>query len=137
MLKKLIFLFLLMFCTTMAQGKIFTKENADELYGPVIDSVEIKTTDLMKMMDSTKTNIMFTVENSKMNILGDNRKPLLEEFAIKSSQVYHLFLKSTTLELLNLGGKDITYIEKRECVLSVTNGNYTMEISLPCPPYCN
>lgn len=121
----------------MAQGKIFTKENADELYGPVIDSVEIKTADLMKMMDSTKTNVMFKVENSKVNILGDERKSLKEEFVVKSTQVYHLFLKSTTLELLNSGGKDITYIEKRECVLTITNGNYTMEMSYPCPPFCD
>jgi len=135
-MKKLIFVFLLISLSTMAQGKIFTKENADELYGPVLSSVEIETAKLVELLDSTKTNIMFKITDSKLTLLGDERKALMEDVSFDSTDVFHLFLKSTTLELLNSGGEEVTYIEQRECVLSVTNGNFTMEISYPCPPYC-
>ena len=80
---------------------------------------------------------MFKILDNKINILGDNRRPLLEQFPIAKDDVYNLFLKSVTLELFNLGGSNLTYIELRSCHLTVTNGDYTMEITWPCPPFCN
>lgn len=139
-MKKILFVFLLAFVSTLAQGKLYTKENADELYGPVVDSVKINTAMLVSLMDSTDSHIMFRVEDSKVNILGDQRKLIMSGISanIDEKDVYHLASKATTLELLNKGGEDITYIEMRECnhILTVSNGNFTMESMWPCPPYC-
>ena len=52
-------------------------------------------------------------------------------------QVFHRFSKSIVKELLSLGKEEISYVEKRAEVLSITNGEFTLEMSDPCPPNCD
>ena len=39
-------------------------------------------------------------------------------------------------QLLSDGNNPLTYVEKRQEVLTITNGIFTLEYSLLCPPCC-
>ncbi|MBK7980263.1 MAG: hypothetical protein IPK06_09775 [Ignavibacteriae bacterium] len=81
---------------------------------------------------------MFKLENDKLTVLGDQRKVISPNtIAIESSEVFHMYSKSKVIEILIKGGNTQTYFENRKNVFSITNGNYTLEYSTPCPPYCN
>lgn len=135
-MKTLILLLTLLISSIFAQGEIFTAEKANQLFGKVTQSVEISTSELSSRIKLTEQQVMFRVENSKMNILGDNRKSLLTKFEVNDSDVYHMFSKEKVKELLSSGGASTTYVEMRGDVLTVTNGNYTLEVSMLCPPFC-
>ncbi len=129
---------LLPYNTIFATGKIFTKSDADSLYGPVKISKEIKTEQLKGYCQQTSKNLMFSIIDGKLYILGDNRKPLFpEDSEIKPEQVFQLYSLSIVEELLNKGGNDITMIEQRDKVLTITNGDFTLEESTGCPPVCS
>ena len=78
--------------TIFATGKIFTKSEADSLYGPVEISKEIKTEQLKEYFQQTKKSLMFLIKDGNLYILGDNRKPLFSEGnELKSEEVVYLF----------------------------------------------
>jgi len=80
---------------------------------------------------------MFKIINSSLFILGDNRVVLCPAgSSVPDDVVLHLFSKSKVIELLSLGNSGNTVIENRLNVLTVTNGDYTLEVSYPCPPFC-
>lgn len=119
-------------------GKIFTKSEANSLYGAIIISKEIKTEQLKEYFQQTKNSLMFLIKDGNLYILGDNRRPLFSEGTeLKSEEIVHLFSLSVVEELINKGGSDITVAEKRDKVLTVTNGIFTLEQSTLCPPICS
>ncbi len=136
-MKMLIIVLPLVVTSLFAQGEIFTAEKANELFGKVDQSVQISTSELTSRMTLTEEHLMFRVENSKLNILGDHRQALLTKYELKDGDVYHMFSKAKVKELLSSGGAATTYIEMRGDVLTVTNGFYTLEVSMLCPPICN
>ncbi len=119
-------------------GKIFTKKDADSLFGPVRVSKEIKTEQLKEYFQQTSKYLMFLITDGLLYILGDNRKPLFSEGAeLKADEVVQLFSLSIVEELVNKGGNEITVVEQRDKNLTVTNGVFTLEQSLGCPPICS
>jgi hypothetical protein len=123
-------------------GKIFTKEEADKLFGPVIKSVNIDIIIFNSLLDKTIERIMFAILNGELYILGDTRDvlypvkrtvPKEDVFAWASKSVVLELLKNTTADSLALG--DLA-VEIREDHTTVTYGNYTLQEMMLCPPLC-
>ncbi len=126
--------------TLLAQeeiGKIFTAKEADSLYGKVMESYKMSTDSLMVLIKETKDKVMFRLADKKAIIAGDNRSVLYPKGSrIPSTEVLRVYSKSKVLELIALGRKDIVELQQRVSTFTVTNGNFTLEVSWPCPPYC-
>jgi len=119
-------------------GKLFTKEEADKEFGPVIISKEVKTSVLNDLISKSESVLMFKIIDDSPVILGNGRVSLFPDVTVKisGSEVFHMFSISVIKELLAAGGNEVTYIEQREKHLTVTNGVTTMEFSGDCPPNC-
>ncbi len=123
--------------SVFSQGKILSKENANEMFGAVLISNQISTETLKLLVNNSTKVIMFNFINNDVYILDNKRRVLLPAgFSVNSSEVFHVFATSIVNELLSSGNNSDTYIEKRQEVLTVTNGNYTLEFAWLCPPFC-
>ena len=81
---------------------------------------------------------MFRIVNNRVFVLNDSRRVLRpENKSINSRDVFTMYSKSVVQDLLSQGGGSDAYIEQRNGVLTVTYGNYTMEVGSICPPVCN
>jgi hypothetical protein len=119
-------------------GKIYTKDEAAKIYGPVSTSVKFSSTYLNSLTGKTTNYIMFRINNGNLVILGDQRNVLYPAGAVVSPQdEMRLFSVSLVKKILFDGNDTNTNIEIRNNnVLTLTNGNYTLEYSWPCPPSC-
>jgi hypothetical protein len=119
-------------------GQLFSKAEADEMFGPVLESKQISTEQLKLLMNKTSNLIMFNIIDGKLSILGDNRNLLFsdEESSYSDSTVFTAYSVSVLNELLGKSTLDIVDIEKRKIILSVTYGESTMEVGGLCPPLC-
>ena len=126
------------FCFAQTIGKIFTKEEANTLFGRVVDSVKISPAELNAAITKTEKDVMFRLVNGTLTILGDRRAPVYPsaETLVGRLDVFHRYSKSLVVELLSKGTGDAVYMENRKDVFSVTFGGYTLEMSYPCPPSC-
>jgi len=127
------------FCRPQVIGKIYTKSTANNLYGSVLNSVEINTSLLQKLTSQTPNYIMFQVIQSKLVVLDSKRNIIYTNGAISSvsaSTVFRVFSTSIVNELLKEGNSPESYIEIRNDVLTITNGEDTLEQSANCPPIC-
>ncbi|MCX6168678.1 MAG: hypothetical protein NTX65_05040 [Ignavibacteriales bacterium] len=118
-------------------GKIFTKEEANNLFGNVIDSVSIKQGEITSVLNQIQSYIMFQVSNGELVILGEGRKllyPIVKN--VGPDEVFALFSKSKVVELLSSGTGETISIEKRQNHLTVTFGLLTLEEAVWCPPFC-
>ena len=119
-------------------GKIFSKEEADKNYGPVLSSVKIASSELKTLISKSNKYVMFNTKDGKLSILCEGRVLLYPAgFSVKADEKYATYSKSKVEELLNSGKADTTVVEQRKEVMSVTNGQYTMEIMNWCPPFCS
>ena len=136
-MKKVLFIFAVLSVQLFSQGKILSKENADQLFGTVLVSVEIPTSNLKMYTNQSLNVIMFKIMNNDLYILDNNRKVLLPDgYVVKSTEVFSLYSIEIVQQLLNDGNSSITYVEKRKDVLTITNGYFTLEYSVLCPPIC-
>lgn len=118
-------------------GKLYTKAEADQLYGPVKQSISINTSTLTNLAAKTPDYILFNVINNSLYVLNSSRAVLQgPATAVSSSQVFKLFSVSMVKQLIQQGQSTTTSIELRANVLTVTNGDYTLEDALSCPPWC-
>jgi len=119
-------------------GKIYTKDQADKLYGNVIESVQLSVSEVNSLLNQSQDKIMFSIINKQLVILGDNRKVLSATTQnISSSDVFAVCSKSKLLELLNYGDANYVYFEKRASRPTITYGMHTLEDIVFCPPICD
>ena len=72
-----------------------------------------------------------------MYILDDNRNVLTPiGVHVSNAEVFSVYSLSVIQQLISDGGSSVTFVEKRENVLTITNGNYTLEYAYLCPPFC-
>ena len=118
-------------------GKIFTNEEADNMFGKVLQSRPIPTQLVQELLNQTNNYIMFRIENNRVIVLDNKRNVLFPEGVLINSQdVFTVYEVQVLAELLNLGNSSEVNVEKRSEVLSITSGGYTMEIGALCPPFC-
>ncbi len=139
---KILFLFFYVFLFSsvsfsQAVGKIYSREEANNLFGNVIDSTSISLCDLISAINQTQNYVMFQIINGELIILGDGRKVLYPVGKIVDpKEVFALFSKSKVIELLCLSSGNTVAVEKRQNHLTVTFGLNTLEFGEPCPPIC-
>ena len=132
--------FLLFGATAYAQvvGQIFTKEEANKKYGPVVESVSFPVRTLQVILDKAEKYIMFNILNKQLYILDENRTVLYPSGStVDDKQVFYYFSKSIVEGLINFTEKQPNVeIELRKDVLSITHGAFTLELMQWCPPIC-
>lgn len=136
----LTFILILLFnISTSAQtyGQIFTNQQADNLFGPVLTSVPISRITFQFFLTQTNNYIMFRVVGNKAIVL-DNKRNVISPagFIINASDILTVYRVSVVNELLSKGNENTVYIQQRTNVLSVSIGDYTMEVGSMCPPFC-
>ena len=122
----------------MEVGKIYSKDEADKLYGAVQQSKGISSPDLASLLGSTKKYLMFKIINNQLVILGDQRVVLYPKgYKVDDKEVFVVYSIGKIKELLDTGKAVTTTVEQRKDVISINNGEQTMEIGQRCPPFCN
>lgn len=135
----ILFLFFsgLTFAQTQTIGKIFTKDEANTLYGNVIFSVTINVSELDSLLSQTQNVVMFNIMNKQLVLLGDNRKVLSAgSVKISPTDIFAFCSKSKLLELLNYGDGTQINFEIRLSHPTITYGLHTLEETNYCPPIC-
>jgi len=119
-------------------GEIFSKSEADQEFGSVLESVTMSKTTLQGLLNQTTDYIMFKIVNSKVIVLDEERSVIYPSgTSVDSEDVFSMFSLSVVNSLLSQGTGTNVYVEQRSEVLSLTYGNYTMEIGASCPPICD
>lgn len=120
-----------------AQGKIITKEQANNLFGPVLVSIPMETMALKNLLPQSFGVLMFQIIDNELFILDGRRNVLLPlGGSTNSTEVFSVYSETVLQELLTLGNLRTVYFEQRETVFTVTIGLYTLEYGLKCPPIC-
>lgn len=120
-----------------SQGKIINKEEADRLFGPVISKKEIQTEKLKMLIHRSSEVVMFKILNDELYVLDNKRNALLPiGVTVSNAEEFSIYSISIVDKLFAEGNSVSTHIEKRKDVLTMTNGNYTLEYALLCPPFC-
>ena len=136
-MKKILLIVVLFWFELFSQGKILSKENADQLFGPVLVSKEIPTDTLMMYTNQSFNVIMFKLMNNELYILDNDRNVMLPLGAtINSTEIFSMYSVVIVQQLLSDGNSPFTTVEKRKDVLTITNGEFTLEYSILCPPLC-
>ncbi len=146
-MKKFIFIyFILLLVPAMGQsaldgkapGAIFSKEEANKFYGEVLSSKEVTAKELKEYLAKTDKYAFFYFNGKEPVILNQTKEAVnvAAEDITKRPGTLRVFSVDKIKELLEKGGQDITTIEQRSEVISLTNGDYTLEFSLGCPPWC-
>jgi hypothetical protein len=118
-------------------GILFTKAEADQLFGPILQSVPMATESLKKYSELTKDHLMYNIKQDKVFLLNNKRIPITPEgISVPRAEVYKVCAMSVLKDLLHFGKEDMTYFEKRESTLTITCGGFTLEMAANCPPIC-
>ncbi|MCL5030655.1 MAG: hypothetical protein M1480_16710 [Bacteroidetes bacterium] len=119
-------------------GKLYSKAEADQIYGPVLQSITINTSALSAITAKTPNYIMFNIINGQLYILNSTRTVLSgPATAVSANQVFRYFSTSIVNQLIQQGQASNTTVELRaNNTLTVTNGNSTIEDAGSCPPVC-
>jgi hypothetical protein len=116
-------------------GKIFDKEYADKEFGNVKNSVEISNSELLDLLDKSGEYIMLNIDTGEIRALNNNRESV-QGFAKSDNEVFHKMSTSQVKLLIEKGSKENTSVEMRPETLTLTNGQFTLELTIPCPPFC-
>lgn len=124
-------------CFSQGHGEIFAKSEANQKFGPVLVSISMPTENLQSILNKTENYIMFKIVNNSVIVLNNNRNVIFPQGKSSNAQeVFSLYSVSVLNDLLSRGDDTVVYVEKRNEVLSITYGGYTMEVSVFCPPFC-
>ena len=127
---------------TKVIGKLYTKADANQIYGKVNTSVTVNTSTILQTMEKSPDYLMFNIINGHLVILNGQRAVLystdLSIASVSKSTVFHKFSVSKIKELISTGGNNvITTVELRNNnVLTITNGEETLDLGVVCPPNC-
>ncbi len=139
---KVFFLFLFFCCcyfiNAQTIGVIYTKPEADQKFGPVLNSVKVSNSQLEDWLNKSGNYLLFKIDGRNLYILAEGRKPLFpDSLLVQPEEVYKLVSVSKIKELINKGQNQQTFFEERQNVFSISNGDYTLEEIVNCPPFCN
>ncbi len=134
-----ILFFVMMYQNNFGQvyGKLYTESEGEHLYGKVVKSFQISTAKVLSFLNQTDKVLMFNINDNKLIILGDSRKPIYPVSAVVSNkEVFRVYSTSLIKELISKGKSDLINFEKRNIVLTISNGGYMLEFAQICPPFC-
>ncbi len=125
--------------TQNVHGKLYSKDEADKQFGPVLESHQISVDDFKELLKKTRDSLMFHFEKGNLHIFDHTRKVIHTHGTARPfapHEVVKRYSTSVINDLLAQGGGPVVAVENRANVLSVTNGSTTMETGTDCPPYC-
>ena len=119
-------------------GKIYSNVEANSLFGPVTVSVQISSSQLYSLTTQTTNYLMFRILSGNLTILGDKRVVLFPLNSIVNPQDAFRYLSVSLIQkIIKDGNTPLTNIEIRNNgILTITNGTFTLEESVLCPPFC-
>ncbi|MCF8261541.1 MAG: hypothetical protein K9J12_12260 [Melioribacteraceae bacterium] len=118
-------------------GEVMEKKVADEKFGEVLESGLLDSTEIESAIEQTESILMFSIFEKKAIILGNKRKVIYPKSEIIPKEFrFMVYSTDKVQELLNLGGEKFTLVEIRKKVITLSNGNFTLEFGLGCPPFC-
>jgi hypothetical protein len=140
-IKIVLFLFVFSFGFSYSQtvvGKLYSKTEANSIYGPILVSIPISSSQLKSYTYSTYNYIMFRINNGILTILDNQRRALYPAASVVSSQDVYRYISVSLVQKIIIDGNNVsTYIELRNNgIISITNGEYTLEFMSQCPPDC-
>ncbi len=119
-------------------GKIFSKSEANTLFGPVLQSKTMSISELNSIISQTNNYVMFLINNGEVAIKGDGGNIIYNSgISILPNHVFMKYSKSILNELLLISTTGEVYIERRNSVISISNVSNTLEMGQPCPPFCD
>ncbi|MDO8551021.1 MAG: hypothetical protein Q7S39_12850 [Ignavibacteria bacterium] len=129
---------LIWYSSASAQGTLFTREAANQKFGPVLKSIDLPVNTLLSFTNQTSNHLMFRIQDNQVVILDERRNVLYPAgMQVNSQDVFTVFSVSIINELLSNGSGVLVSIEQRKDVLSISYGQLTMEVGTLCPPVCN
>lgn len=118
-------------------GKIYKSDEANKLFGNVIDAISFPQSDLLQIANNTQNYLLFSLSNGELTILGDMRLVLYPVGkTVDSNEVFYVYSKSKVAELLKQSPSDKVIFEARQKTLTLSSGTSTLEEALLCPPFC-
>ena len=118
-------------------GELFTNSEAGQKFGPVLVSVKVPTETVQDLLNQTYNYIMLKIVNNSVIVLDNNRNSIYpREKSINAEDVFTLFSVSIVNDLLSNGNHPYVYVEQRSEVLTISYGEYTLELGSICPPFC-
>ncbi|MBI1936935.1 MAG: hypothetical protein HYS25_02315 [Ignavibacteriales bacterium] len=125
---------------TPEYGKLFTKEEANTLYGKPIESIAMDAKTFRSVLAETKNILMYAIVDGEIILAGEGRKVLYPVGkSIPEKTVLYVASKKVVQELIDkIGATENAqiFIERRSSVISISYENYTLEQGTPCPPNC-
>ncbi len=138
--KFFLFLLLTLFCysSISGQGQLFSREVANQKFGPILQSVDIPISTFLIFTNQSNVNhLMFRISNNQAIILDGQRNVLYPAGSqVNSEDVFTVFSISVIKELLSNSNGSFVSIEQRAEVLSISFDQKTMEVGSFCPPIC-
>ncbi|MGE5353542.1 MAG: hypothetical protein ACM3P0_15765 [Acidobacteriota bacterium] len=120
-------------------GKIFTKTEADQMFGPVLKKFDIDVNAVKALLDQAGDYIMFNYDTDDLYVVNGKKKVIFNYGQMKNSfptEIFRKFSVSVVRDLLNRGNEDKVHIEKRTDVITVSYAESTMDFARACPPNC-
>jgi Trp operon repressor len=118
-------------------GKIFTKDEANKLFGEVLITKPLPVELLRDLISRTEGYIMFRIEDEKMTVLDDERNILYPDgIMVNPEEVFTVYKTEVVNELLNGNNTNEVEVQQRTEVLTITAGDNTLEMGAICPPFC-
>lgn len=134
----IVFLSCLHFTSAQTTGVIYSKSEADQKFGPVLNSIEMDVVQLKTLLNKSGNYLLFKINEGNLYILSADRKPLFPaDFSVQPEEVYKIVSVSKIQALINQGHNQQIFFEARKNVYSLTNGDFTLEEISDCPPFCN
>ena len=137
-------------------GKIFAKEEANQLFGKPVFTIAVKKDLLKAAVAKADKYILLSIKGKYPVILNDKRLPLLLEnnISLQPDEKAFVFSKEVVEEFINSSISPIVYFEIRgiskeeatakvttatygaNTIFSISDGYNTLELSTDCPPWC-
>lgn len=118
-------------------GKLYTKSEADSLYGQVLYETGFSAEQVITFTGKTGSVLMFRFKDNQVIIADNNRNPIYPVSAqVNPTDIFSVYSVSLVNELLSKGGGGTVFIQRRQNVLTITNGQFTLEYATLCPPWC-
>ncbi|MDH7603896.1 MAG: hypothetical protein QHH13_03265 [Melioribacter sp.] len=137
-------------------GKIFAKEEANQLFGKPVFSIAVKKDLLKAAVAKADKYILLSIKGKYPVILSGKRLPLLLEnnVSLQPNEKAFVFSKEVVEEFLNSSDDPVIYFELRglyynsnnmktpslesgSTLFTVSNSSNTLEMATTCPPFCD
>lgn len=128
-------------------GKIFSRDEANIIFGKVKTSLTINVDELNAAIDKGNQYILFTIKDGQIVIRNEKKQHLSNERVnLRQDETLYIYSKSMVKELLKAKRSSLSLakstaaavaVEVRDGVLTLSYADATLEYATICPPFCD